>query len=217
MNHTKSLEIWSKYGEYVLMATEYQDTVIAEGQGCVIKDIDGNEFLDMSSGQICAILGHNHPELIRKINEQMKHILHTGTAFLSPSVFEASARIAEVAPGNLKKSIFLSTGAEANECAFRLAKAYTEKNGIVAFTKVLALEVAEYNVNVNAIAPGFIGTEAALSLSPQDHIERMEKQIPFGRFGRPEDLLGAVLLLVSDEGSYITGETILVSGGLTMR
>jgi 3-oxoacyl-[acyl-carrier protein] reductase len=91
------------------------------------------------------------------------------------------------------------------------------KAGIIAFTKVLALEVANYHVNVNAIAPGFIGTEAALSLSPQDHIERMKKQIPFGRFGRPEDLLGAVLLLVSEEGSYITGETIVVSGGLTMR
>jgi len=91
------------------------------------------------------------------------------------------------------------------------------KAGIVAFTKVLALEVAEYHVNVNAIAPGFIGTEGALSRSPQDHIERMKKQIPFGRIGRPEDLFGAVLLLVSGEGDYITGETILVSGGLTMR
>ena len=91
------------------------------------------------------------------------------------------------------------------------------KAGIVAFTKVLALEVAEYHVNVNAIAPGFIGTEGALSRSPQDHIERMKKQIPFGRIGRPEDLFGAVLLLVSEEGNYITGETLLVSGGLTMR
>jgi 3-oxoacyl-[acyl-carrier protein] reductase len=91
------------------------------------------------------------------------------------------------------------------------------KAGIVAFTKVLALELAEYQINVNAIAPGFTGTEGALSRSSADHIRRMEKEIPLGRIGRPEDLLGAVLLLVSDEGSFITGETICISGGFTFR
>jgi len=135
MDKEKSLKLWNKYGEYILTATAYQDRVISEGHDCIIKDMDGNELLDMSSGQICALLGHNHPELIRRIFNQVEKILHTGTSFLSPPVFEAAVKLSEITPGNLKKSIFLSTGAEANEYAFRLAKAYTQKDGILAFTK----------------------------------------------------------------------------------
>jgi len=91
------------------------------------------------------------------------------------------------------------------------------KAGIVAFTKVLALELAEYGINVNAIAPGFTGTEGALARSGAAHIERMEKEIPLGRIGGTDDLMGAALLLVSEEGSFITGETILIAGGFTFR
>jgi 3-oxoacyl-[acyl-carrier protein] reductase len=91
------------------------------------------------------------------------------------------------------------------------------KAGIVAFTKVLALEMAEYGISVNAIAPGFTGTEGALARSGAAHIERMGKEIPLGRIGSTEDLMGAVMLLVSDEGNFITGETILIAGGYTFR
>jgi 3-oxoacyl-[acyl-carrier protein] reductase len=58
------------------------------------------------------------------------------------------------------------------------------KAGIVAFTKVLALEMTEYGINVNAIAPGFTGTEGALARSGAAHIERMEREIPLGRIGK---------------------------------
>ena len=91
------------------------------------------------------------------------------------------------------------------------------KAGIVAFTKVLALELAEYGINVNAIAPGFTGTEGALARSGAAHIERMEKEIPLGRIGGTDDLMGALLLLVSEEGDFIKGETILIAGGYTFR
>jgi len=91
------------------------------------------------------------------------------------------------------------------------------KAGLIAFTKVLAMEAAPHHVNVNAIAPGFVGTEGALARSPREHVENISRQIPLGRIGRPEDLLGAVLLLVSDDGNYITGETVAVTGGLNMR
>ena len=82
---------------------------------------------------------------------------------------------------------------------------------------MLALELAEYGINVNAIAPGLTGTEGALARSGVAHIERMEREIPLGRIGKTEDLLGAVMLLVSDEGGFITGETILIAGGFTFR
>lgn len=147
----KSSEIWDAYGQYVLLATDYRDQVLSEANGAVIRDADGNEFMDLESGQICAILGHNHPELTRRLVEQLSKLSHVGTAFLSLPVFEAAEKIASVAPGNLKKSILLSTGAEANECAFRIAKACTGKRGLIGFHRGYAgLTLATSSVGGNS-------------------------------------------------------------------
>jgi len=132
---TESLKLWDRYGEFVLMATGYQDRVLAEARGCTIVDVDGNALVDLEAGQVCSLLGHNHPRLIARIVEQTQAMLHHGTGFLSRPIFEAAEKMAAIAPGNLRKSIFLSTGAEANECAFRIAKIYTGKRGIVGFTR----------------------------------------------------------------------------------
>ena len=134
-NMTESLKLWERYGEFVLMATGYHDRVLKEARGCTIVDMDGNSLIDLEAGQVCSILGHNHPKLIQRISEQTQAILHHGTGFLSKPIFEAAAKMARVTPGNLKKSLFLSTGAEANECAFRIAKIYTGKRGIVGFNR----------------------------------------------------------------------------------
>src|SRR3984957_3532981 len=132
---TRNADYWQQYGEYVLMAMPYADEVLVKGKGSVVTDADGKELLDLASGMFCSVLGHNHPELIRRIVQQTEALLHTGTQFLSPPVFEASQKLAQVAPGRLSKSIFLSTGTEANEFAFRLAKAYTRRTGIVGFSR----------------------------------------------------------------------------------
>lgn len=128
-------EYWQQFGEYVLMAMPYADEVLVRGTGCTVIDADGNELLDLASGMFCCVLGHNHPEFIRRIVRQTEALLHTGTQFVSPTVLEASYKLAQVAPGRLTKSIFLSTGTEANEFALRLAKAYTRRTGIVGFSR----------------------------------------------------------------------------------
>jgi 2,2-dialkylglycine decarboxylase (pyruvate) len=131
-----SLALWEKYGEYLLMAMPYADGLIEEARGCYLRDVDGNEILDLAAGQFCSILGHNHPKLIARITEQMQRVLHIGTQFLSPVVLEAAAKFAEVAPSKkLRKSLFLSTGTEANECAISIAKMFTGKTGVVGFTR----------------------------------------------------------------------------------
>src|ERR1041384_5790562 len=134
-SNLKNMEYWQQYGDYVLMAMPYADQVLAEGRGCKLRDVDGNELLDLASGMFCCVLGHNHPKFIERIVQQTEKLLHTRTQFLSPAVFEASYKLAQVAPGQLRKSIFLSTGTEANEFAFRLAKAYTSRTGIVGFSR----------------------------------------------------------------------------------
>jgi 4-aminobutyrate aminotransferase-like enzyme len=135
MINMKNLDYWRQYGEYVLMAMPYADQVLVEGRGCMLKDADGNELLDLAAGMFCCVLGHNHPKFIERISEQTARLLHTGTQFLSPAVFEAGYKLAQVTPGRLQKSIFLSTGTEANEFAFRLAKAYTGRTGILGLSR----------------------------------------------------------------------------------
>ena len=89
------------------------------------------------------------------------------------------------------------------------------KAGVVMATKVMAVDLAPYNIRVNGIAPGLIGTK--LSLSGFDVIERREKMIldrtPMGRIGEPDELVGTMIYLASDASSFMTGETLVVSGG----
>ena len=133
--HNRNMRYWQQYGDYVLMAMPYADEVLVEGRGCTVRDADGKEMLDLAAGMFCCVLGHNHPKFIERVARQTQQLLHTGTQFLSPAVLEAGYKLAGVTPGELKKSIFLSTGTEANEFAFRLAKAYTGRTGIMGLSR----------------------------------------------------------------------------------
>jgi len=77
----------------------------------------------------------------------------------------------------------------------------------------LAKELARKGVTVNAVAPGFIETEM-METVPEKAKERIIAHIPLGRFGRPEEVAGAVVFLVSSDGDYITGHQLSVNGGL---
>ncbi len=90
------------------------------------------------------------------------------------------------------------------------------KAAVMCLTKTLALELAEFGVNVNAVAPGRIMTEMASETSKEAN-ETALKATPLGRFGTPEDIAEAVAYLVSDKASWITGETLIVDGGRLMR
>ncbi|KPQ01633.1 3-oxoacyl-ACP reductase family protein [Marinobacter sp. HL-58] len=88
------------------------------------------------------------------------------------------------------------------------------KGGIIAFTKTLAIEMAKYNITVNAIAPGF--TETEMLAQVPDHIrEKIVARVPMGRFGQPEEIARAVVFIAAD-GDYITGQQINVNGGVYM-
>ena len=89
----------------------------------------------------------------------------------------------------------------------------TTKAGLIGFTKSLAKELAPRNVLVNAVAPGFIETDMTETLK-EEIKEEYRKQIPLGRFGKPEEVARVVLFLASPMADYITGETIHVNGGM---
>jgi 3-oxoacyl-[acyl-carrier protein] reductase len=87
------------------------------------------------------------------------------------------------------------------------------KAGVIGFTKSLAKEVAAYNIRVNAVAPGFIETDMTANLS-EKYREKLNRMIPMGRFGTPDEVSRIVVFLLSDESRYITGQVIQTDGGL---
>jgi 3-oxoacyl-[acyl-carrier protein] reductase len=89
------------------------------------------------------------------------------------------------------------------------------KAGMIGFTKSLAQEVGSRGITVNAVAPGFIDTDMTRALPDAQRRALIEK-IPLNRLGETQDIANAVAFLVSDEASYITGETLHVNGGLYM-
>ena len=93
----------------------------------------------------------------------------------------------------------------------------TAKVGVVQVTKALAVELAFKGVRVNAIAPGWFVTEMNDEYLNGEAGAAIKREIPMGRFGNPGDLDGALLLLVSDAGSYITGATVVVDGGQVVQ
>jgi 3-oxoacyl-[acyl-carrier protein] reductase len=96
--------------------------------------------------------------------------------------------------------------------AFGTSNYSAAKAGILGFTKAVAKEVARKNITVNAVALGFLEIGMLLRL-PSDVQNAILKQIPMGRWGRPEELVATLLFLASEEASYITGQTINVNGG----
>jgi 3-oxoacyl-[acyl-carrier protein] reductase len=94
-----------------------------------------------------------------------------------------------------------------NACDYSAAK-----SALIGFTKSLAIELSPLGINVNCVAPGIIGTERVRALLPEERKKLIEGS-KLGRMGTPEEIANVILFLASDESSYITGETIPVTGG----
>src|SRR6266536_6641626 len=97
---------------------------------------------------------------------------------------------------------------------------HAAKHGVLGCTKSAALEYAARGIRINAICPGLIWTPMAdqmVAAGQDDALKAMEKNVPMGRVGRPEEIANAVLWLSSDAASYVTGQSISVDGGFVMR
>ena len=122
-------------------------------------------------------------------------------AVMRPMMKQRSGRIVNV-------SSVAGVAGNAGQANYASAKA-----GLIGFTKTVAREMASRNITCNAVAPGFVPTDLTSALLKQME-ETILKQIPLGRFGTVEDVANAIAFLASDEASYITGQVLVVDGGM---
>jgi NAD(P)-dependent dehydrogenase (short-subunit alcohol dehydrogenase family) len=137
-------------------------------------------------------------------------------ANLETAFFMSQAVAAEIRshqnPGSI---VSISSISGMNTAPFHIAYG-TAKAAVVAMTRTMAVELASDNIRINAVAPGVTETAASRTYTDDDP-ERDRKAIAMGRRGRPEEQAGAILFLLSDLSSYITGQTLLVDGGLNLK
>ncbi|MFK4650571.1 2,2-dialkylglycine decarboxylase (pyruvate) [Bradyrhizobium japonicum] len=112
----------------------FEPVIIERAAGSFVYDADGRAILDFTSGQMSAVLGHTHPDIVATVARQMGAVAHLFSGMLSRPVVTLAERLAALAPG-LERVQLLTTGAEANEAAIRMAKLVTGRHEIVAFAQ----------------------------------------------------------------------------------
>ena len=99
--------------------------IMVWGRGSVVRDVNGKEYLDFNSGQMCGALGHNHPRIIQALQESGETLIHSHMSMFNDREIILAARLAEITPEGMDRSMFLTSGSDSNEAAMAIAKRYT--------------------------------------------------------------------------------------------
>ncbi|WP_409466154.1 aspartate aminotransferase family protein [Amycolatopsis sp. GA6-003] len=139
--------------------------IIDRAEGSFVFTEDGRRILDFTSGQMSAILGHAHPEIVETVRKQAAKLDHLFSGMLSRPVVDLARRLAETLPDLLEKALLLTTGAESNEAALRMAKLVTGKHEVVSFARswhgmTQAAASATYSAGRKGYGPGAPGNFA---------------------------------------------------------
>jgi 4-aminobutyrate aminotransferase len=109
--------------------------VVESAKGCIVKDVDGNEYIDFNSGLVCMGIGHNHPRVVTAIKNQCDRFLHySNTDFFYREVIDLAEKLSQVTPGSVDKKVYFgNSGAEAVEAALKLAKWHSRRQLFIGF------------------------------------------------------------------------------------
>lgn len=191
--------------------------IIERAQGSFVYDADNRAILDFTSGQMSSLLGHGHPDICAVVAEHVRNLDHLFSGMLSRPVVNLASVLAELTPSGLDRSMFLSTGGEANEAAIKMAKLVTGKHEIVGFAQSWhgmtgGAASATYSAGRKGYGPSAIGSFAIPAPTPY--------RPRFERNGKPDwqaELdYGFDLIDRQSSGSLAAfiAEPILSSGGL---
>ncbi|MER5852932.1 aspartate aminotransferase family protein [Streptomyces sp. NPDC002012] len=144
---------------------EFTREIIDRAAGSFLFTADGRKILDFTSGQMSAILGHSHPEIVATVQRQVATLDHLYSGMLSRPVVDLARRLADTLPAPLEKALLLTTGAESNEAAIRMAKLVTGRHEIVSFARswhgmTQAAASATYSAGRKGYGPGAPGNFA---------------------------------------------------------
>lgn len=187
--------------------------VVARGEGCMVEDVDGNVFLDMTAGIAVTATGHAHPEVVQAIQEQAATLLHmSGTDFYYEPMVELAEKLAICAPFPHGAKVFFSnSGTESNEGAIKLARYYTGRSLIVAFlggfhgrtygamslTGSKTVQRSQFGPLLPGVTHIPYGTHASL--------DYLEKQL-FPTMLPPKEVAAIIVEAIQGEGGYVVPE-----------
>nr|WP_297526258.1 aspartate aminotransferase family protein [uncultured Roseateles sp.] len=216
MSRNADPTFWARSRQHLIRyGGSFEPLIIERARGSFVHDADGRAILDFTSGQMSSLLGHGHPEIATVIAEHAANLDHLFSGMLSRPVVDLATKLAEVAPAGLERSLLLSTGAEANEAALKLAKLYTGKYEVVGFAQSWhgmtgAAASATYCAGRKGYGPASVGSFAIPAPNPYRP-----------RFGGAEDWqaeLDYAFDLIDRQSSgnlaAFIAEPILSSGGL---
>lgn len=204
-----------------------------EGTNVVIFDLNGEKKVDITDYEaVKNAVGEAGPVDILINNagwDMFKPFLKTDPAFwqkiISINLVGAMNMLHCVLPGMVARGggKVVSVASDAGRVGSSGEAVYSAcKGGIIALTKTLARELASKGVRLNTVCPGLTETNMLTEFmkgagNPDKLAEAYRRAIPIGRLGKPDDIPGAILFLASDDAEFITGQTLSVSGGLTMH
>ena len=126
MNEEQLLELARKFSFQSRMdKNTITGPIFVRGRGSTVEDINGKQYLDFNSGQMCGALGHNHPKIIQAIQESCENLIHSHMSMFNDREIILASRLADITPEGLNKSMFLTSGSDSNEAAMLIAKRYT--------------------------------------------------------------------------------------------
>jgi 2,2-dialkylglycine decarboxylase (pyruvate) len=115
--------------QYLLVSrmdkSRFTGPVFVTGEGSIVRDVTGRDYLDFNSGQMCSALGHRNPRIVAAIKDAADTLIHASSMFFNVEEVRLGEKLARILPSPLKRSLFLDSGAAANETALGMAKAYT--------------------------------------------------------------------------------------------
>ena len=136
MSKNSDPDFWRRAGQHLVRyGGNFEPLIIERAQGSFVYDADGRAILDFTSGQMSAVLGHCHPEIAAVVSDSVRELDHLFSGMLSRPVVDLATRLAGLTPGVLDRCLLLTTGAESNEAALRMAKLVTGGHEVVGFTQ----------------------------------------------------------------------------------